>query len=350
MSIARLIWDWGTAFDFFASLHVLHEPDRFGIRASWAAGVRSRLSMEDRETLEQAEAAIWIPLFWLQSLDEPKDAPTALWALRQIPASERLATLVLRPNTPEEATQIYRAVAARGDWNPAELEALRIAYQDLGTPPRPKILEMRLSVWAQAENFGARYLQALQSYQEVFFSEEEKRIGAALRAAVELAQARAAQIPVEALIEELSRGVRLENDLDWQELKLVPSYWISPLVVFEQLGDGRELFLFGARPADVSLVPGEQVPEGMLRTIKTLGDPTRLRILRYLSQGTVTPAELARRLRLRAPTVTHHLNLLRLAGLVYLTLGDKGQRRYTARPEAVEEAFAALRTFLTDDE
>jgi DNA-binding transcriptional ArsR family regulator len=49
---------------------------------------------------------------------------------------------------------------------------------------------------------------------------------------------------------------------------------------------------------------------------------------------------------LRAPTVTHHLNLLRLAGLVYLTLGERGQRRYSIRQEAVDEAFAALRAFL----
>jgi DNA-binding transcriptional ArsR family regulator len=351
MSIVQQTWIYGTAFDLFASLYVLHEPDRFGIRAAWAAGVRSRLSAEDRETLEQAEAAIWI----LRSLNEPKDSATALWALRQIPAGERLATLGLRPSLPAGIAEIYRAVAARGAWEPADLESLRVAYQDQGSPPRPKILEMRLAVWAQTASFGERYLKALQSYQEVFFSEEETRIGSALQIAVAQAQARAAQIPVETLIEELSRGVRLENDLDWQELVLVPSYWISPLVVFEELGSGQELFLFGARPAEVSLVPGELVPESMLRVIKTLGDPTRLRILRYLAQESITPAELARRLRLRAPTVTHHLNLLRLAGLVYLTLGEKGQRRYATRPEAVEEAFAALRTFLgatteTDDE
>jgi DNA-binding transcriptional ArsR family regulator len=184
----------------------------------------------------------------------------------------------------------------------------------------------------------------------VFFAEEEKRIRNVLREAVDAAQDRADQIPAEALIEELSHGVRLENDFDWQELVLVPSYWISPLVVFEQLGEGKELFMFGARPADVSLVPGELVPEGMLRTIKTLGDPTRLRILRYLSRESITPSELARRLRLRAPTVTHHLNLLRLAGLVYLTLGEKGKRRYEARPDAVDEAFELLHAFLVESD
>ena len=126
----------------------------------------------------------------------------------------------------------------------------------------------------------------------------------------------------------------------------VPSYWISPLVTFDRLSDKQGIFLFGGRPPDVSLVPGEIVPDTMLRALKTLGDPTRLRILGYLSRENIPPAELARRLRMRAPTVTHHLNILRLAGLVYLTLGEKNQRRYAARLEAIDEVYANLKDFL----
>ena len=37
-----LLWDIGTAYEFFISLYVLHEPEKFGVRASWAAGIRSR--------------------------------------------------------------------------------------------------------------------------------------------------------------------------------------------------------------------------------------------------------------------------------------------------------------------
>ena len=36
-------WDIGTAYDFFASLVVLHNPEMYGLPGSWAAGVRSRL-------------------------------------------------------------------------------------------------------------------------------------------------------------------------------------------------------------------------------------------------------------------------------------------------------------------
>ena len=106
--------------------------------------------------------------------------------------------------------------------------------------------------------------------------------------------------------------------------------------------------MFGARSPDVSLVPGESVPDGLVRALKALSDPTRLRILRYLTTESLSPAQLARRLRLRTPTVMHHLNTLRVAGLVQLTIGmDVGKRikRYAARPGALEATFATLKEF-----
>ena len=85
----------------------------------------------------------------------------------------------------------------------------------------------------------------------------------------------------------------------------------------------------------------------MLRALKALSDPTRLRIMRYLSDEPLTPAELARRLRLRAPTLTHHLRALRLAGLVQLTLGEgKRDRLYAARPEAITNTCELLEGFM----
>ena len=48
-------WDWGTAYDLFASLHVLHHPEKFGLRGSWAAGVRSRLTVPQRTILEDSQ-------------------------------------------------------------------------------------------------------------------------------------------------------------------------------------------------------------------------------------------------------------------------------------------------------
>ena len=50
----HLAWDQGSAYELFVSLMVLHDPERFGLRASWAAGVRSRLPAAERKLLEDA--------------------------------------------------------------------------------------------------------------------------------------------------------------------------------------------------------------------------------------------------------------------------------------------------------
>ena len=49
-----LTWEAGTAYDLFISLLVLHDPGRVGLRAAWAAGVRSRLPGAERAFLKQA--------------------------------------------------------------------------------------------------------------------------------------------------------------------------------------------------------------------------------------------------------------------------------------------------------
>jgi len=73
-----------------------------------------------------------------------------------------------------------------------------------------------------------------------------------------------------------------------------------------------------------------------------------LQILQYLTEQPLTPTQLSRRLRLRVPTVIHHLNTLRIAGLVKLTLGEEAvTKHYAARPEAVDLAVVSLKKFLS---
>lgn len=80
-----------------------------------------------------------------------------------------------------------------------------------------------------------------------------------------------------------------------------------------------------------------------------LAYPTRLKIIRYLSQEPLSPAQLTRRLRLRPPTVGHHLEGLRLAGLVKLNLEVPGERKYATRIEGLEDTFANIKEFLQTD-
>lgn len=355
MNTPRLIWDVGTAYDLFVSLTVLHDPARYGLRGSWAAGVRSRLPVDKREFLQEliGNDYVWaIP--WLAKLPGPKDGKTVLEILADIPPARRLLELN-SCHVSEEMQNLMRDVMSRRVWSEQDKEVLRDLYQAAYRKEHKKKkvtdedLASELEVWANAEVYGEKMLAALRAYYEVFFAEEEVRIRPALEATVERARALAETLPLPELMDELSQGLRFDYDglAEMRELIMIPSFWTTPLTLFAALGSNKErwLFMFGGRPADVSLVPGEAVPDLLYQMLKALADPTRLRILRYLSAEPLTPAQLARRLRLRPPTVIHHLDTLRLARLVHVTLSQEG-RRYEVRREAVAAAFELLETYL----
>jgi DNA-binding transcriptional ArsR family regulator len=342
---SRLKWEFGTAYDFFISLHVLHEPEKFGLRASWAAGVRSRLPAAERKFLEEINTFFWVPLHWIITLPEPKDAETVLFTLRQIPPSERLAALTFSKELPGEVKDMLLNIQSRRAWEAADLETLRLIEKGKGEQLSTKTAQAMLDWWAKAEEFGEKILPALQAYYQSFFSEEEKRILPALRTALDNAQALSQQLSIRQLITELTQGLEFEEKFYTQEIILGPAYWSTPLVFFADLAPQKMLLLFGARPPEASLVPGEQVPDSLLMALKALADPTRLRILRYLEQEAHTPAQLARKLRLRAPTVTHHLNELRLAGLVQITLTGEG-RQYSPRKDYLAHVCEMFEQFL----
>jgi DNA-binding transcriptional ArsR family regulator len=344
----HILWDSGTAYDLFASLHVLHHPDQFGLRGSWAAGVRSRLTSSQRSILEDAQMLFFSsPLAWVSSLPAPKDADTALWSLGQIPPAERLPSMAFHADEAHEIYELLSEVHSRRAWNEADLEGLRRYHHPKEHPSKPENLINTLNWWSHPEEFGERYLASLQAYVAVFFAEEERRIKPYLQQALEKAQELAAQLDFSKLFVELSQGVIIAALEEAEEVMFVPSYWTTPLVMYDCVIERHWVVLFGARPAEVALVPGAVVPDALLRALKALSDPTRLQILRYLSNKPQAPSQLAKRLRLRAPTVIHHLNHLRLAGLVYVILVEREEKRYTVRESAVENTFEALRRFLS---
>lgn len=49
---------------------------------------------------------------------------------------------------------------------------------------------------------------------------------------------------------------------------------------------------------------------------KALADPTRRRILELLAQGDMTAGEIAAHFSMTKPSVSHHLNILKTAGLI----------------------------------
>lgn len=342
-----LLWSSGTAYDFFISLFVLHHAPRFGLRASWAAGARQRLSAGNRAFLEKTQSFAPVPLAWVAGLPEPRDAATALAALASLPPAARLSELLITPEMAASGVnEVLLEIAARGGVGKAGQDFLRANYIRRAEPLKPAALASLVEVWSRPEESGGLLLSALQEYRESFFAEEERRIASTLRHGLDEARQLSDTLDVDALVTRLSRGVHFDSLDTTRRLILAPSYWSTPLVFIVRLSEDEALIAFGARPDHVSLISGEDTSDAIVAPLKALADPTRLRILRDLAAQPLTPAELSRRLRLRPPTVVHHLRILRLAGLVEITVSAGSERMYAARLAAIEAVPQALIRFI----
>lgn len=198
--------------------------------------------------------------------------------------------------------------------------------------------------WTRPAEFGEHLLEALRVYCQVFYFEEEERISPVMQASLRAAQQLAERVSPRELIETLSRGLQL--DLIENGVVLVPSFWAGPLVFINKVSPDRYILLYGGRPENQALVPGEDIPPALMVALKALADPTRLRIMRYLATRPLTLTELSRLVRLRPPTILHHLYALRLAELVQVTFLEDGERRYALRREALVSALGTLDDFL----
>jgi DNA-binding transcriptional ArsR family regulator len=346
-------WDIGTAYDLFVSLEVLHNPADYDLRLSWAAGLRARIPAPQRQILEDSQLLLCVPLAWIYSLPEPKDTQVVLDRLRLLSPAERLPALALEPGWPPEHHQVLLEIAETRRYRDKDREILAGIYQGefqvAGKKPlsRPNLQKI-LDWWTRPEEFGQLFLEALSIYADEFYFQEERRIFPIIQSAFVHAQERARHQDLVELIEELSQGVRFAPLPAGQQAVLVPSYWSTPIVFFAKLDPLRTIYLFGARPPDDPFIPGQTVPDALMRLLKALADPTRLQILQYLTDKPHTLTELARLLRLRPPTIVHHLHILRLAGLVRLTLDKETvTRHYSARQEAIDLAYQLTRKYIS---
>lgn len=347
----KIMWEKGSAYDIFVSLQIIHRPEEFGLRPSWAAGVRSRLPIPLRDVLEQSQKFLPVPLSWVHTLPEPKDAAAALAALDALPPKDRLPALTFGVKKDKKAQNFREFLVSLEEKKrlTASIEARIKAYYSNSNRITKEFMRALFEAWSTPVEFGEKFLDALKAYVNNFYREEEVRIIPAQAEALEKAQSMAAEKDLLSLLEELSSGVRMDWVKDVSTLVLTPSFWGAPFVFFDAMDSETGIILFGARPKGMALVPGDLVPEDLLNALKALADPTRLRILRYLLEGPRSPSELAKVLRLRPPTVVHHLQNLRLAGLVKVTVSPKADRRYAVRMDGVDATTLNLREFLSGD-
>lgn len=79
---------------------------------------------------------------------------------------------------------------------------------------------------------------------------------------------------------------------------------------------------------------------------KALSDPTRIRILRLVAEGTLSGQELASRLGVTPPTITHHIVKLREAGVLF-EWREKNTIYFSLNREMLETKARATVSFVS---
>jgi DNA-binding transcriptional ArsR family regulator len=175
------------------------------------------------------------------------------------------------------------------------------------------------------------------------FATIEDRIAAMEQRDVDGRRSDLDRLPLEELVERITGGVRWVPDPGTRRLLLSPSYFARP---YNYVFGGRDWHMFAYPLAESALgADADAVPAASIRLFKALGDESRLRILRLLASGDLYLTEIADRMGLSKPTVSHHLAQLRAAGLVTITQAG-ALTYYSIRRDRIADAGVELTRFL----
>lgn len=145
------------------------------------------------------------------------------------------------------------------------------------------------------------------------------------------------------LVEHATNGITFRMQPEVDSIVLIPSIVIRPWVAIGAAGR-RRIFCYPV--ADQHLgADADTPPAHLVEVYKALGDERRLRLLRILTEGPTSLADITERVGIAKSTVHHHLSILRQAGLVLITMG--ADKEYSLRRDAIPEIADLLAGFLT---
>jgi DNA-binding transcriptional ArsR family regulator len=103
---------------------------------------------------------------------------------------------------------------------------------------------------------------------------------------------------------------------------LTVSFFSEIGYIFFIMGEKEDFYVVGFRHMEI-FVEREHQFLSCLHLFKTLGDETRLNIIKLLHQNVMYGDEIAKKLKLSNSTISYHLNMLILEGIVKLNRVDK---------------------------
>lgn len=342
-------------YDFLLSLHVtLSSPEfdyaDFEVGRAWIESARARCDARDPAALASLARylggekpgslhATLISLVW--ECSEPRTPPHFLEWLRELPGEQLAEALLDQAGLGADWSALLAASLGTGEGAGAARKRLLARY---GGEVRPAVA----AVIEDVEATRTELLGALHVWYEAVFAEEAPRSVPLLRREAEALEQKRAELPAQVFIERAMRGVQWQRPADLRRIVFAPSYFCRPAVYYH-FWNGTLTFCAPLTYTSPDAAARQAEPgapnEETRRFFVTLGDPTRLRILRLLAEREMYLTELAERLSLTKATTKYHMVLLRDAGLV--NLFDRERLTYYAlRADIAQHAAQLLRRYL----
>jgi len=178
----------------------------------------------------------------------------------------------------------------------------------------------------------------------VSFAKVEQHVSEIIERDVAARRAESGDLEPGDLIERVTGGIRFVPDTAVRRVILAPSYFSRP---FNWVHGGPDWRLFCYPVADTAIEERDrQTPSAaMIRLYRTLGDESRLRILKLLTERDMYLTEIAEALGYSKPTISHHVAQLRAAGLVSVTV-EGNLTYYSLRRQRLEDVSTEIGSFL----
>jgi DNA-binding transcriptional ArsR family regulator len=336
--------DFGGAYELVLGLRMLvddEDPSSYTVGERWFEETQARAGRELISVVERYSGGHEILFGYLLALvaeaRPPRDVPAFLATLeRTSPGELRRILLGFRLRTYRGGvTDEVITAAADGDRRARRtllrecLDWQRAAY------------EYALSLEAAEAKELLR--RAVRGWSEAVLAPVEDETSRALSRSARAARALTERLPLEDLVDSVTRGIRYAPEPGIERVLLVPHVVSRPWSIFTESG-ATKIVCYGV---DETLVTGDTPPDPLVAAYKALGDETRLRILRRLADGPATLQELTELLGLAKSTVHGHLLVLRTAGLVLTDMSKKAG--YTLRRETLAESAALLESYLGEE-
>ena len=280
----------------------------------------------------------------IHQIPSPRTVPDFLEFLSALPAARLLGLLASNIDGSAPTTYWPRLIERVASGEQLVRRDKQLFAEYLGELPA-SYQEYIHTALANPTRMQERLLSLFGSYYEQFFAAEAERIGPRLRRTVRIHQALLGTLPTSELIVQITNGVRVPPETNVPRIILAPSYLIAPYVYLLTLQDAL-IIIYSALPEQEERRDDLALEEATLQRLKALTDETRLKILRLLTREPQRTQDLAKRLDLTPPTISHHLTQLRIAGLVQIRMTEDVRQVYAVRSDVVNELFTALRAYL----